>query len=65
MSEKKAKPELVAVRRAARARQQADQRFAEAVRAASKAGHSLREIADGTGVSHESIRRILQDAQPR
>jgi DNA-directed RNA polymerase specialized sigma24 family protein len=45
-----------AAKKAAKARSELE----EAIIAAQVAGHSLREIAELAGMSHESVRQILQ-----
>jgi hypothetical protein len=53
------KRELAEVRRARMAVQAAQVRLEAAVRAASAAGGSLREIGREAGVSYEQVRRLL------
>jgi DNA invertase Pin-like site-specific DNA recombinase len=49
----------VASRLARKAQKVAEQRD-EAIRSASEAGGSLREIADATGTSHMTVKRIIE-----
>ena len=51
---------LVRVSDAAKKAAKARSELEEAIIAAQVAGHSLREIAELAGMSHESVRQILQ-----
>jgi DNA invertase Pin-like site-specific DNA recombinase len=51
----------LAARLARKAEKAAEQRD-DAIRSASEAGGSLREIADATGTSHMTVKRIIERA---
>lgn len=52
--------ELAAVQQAAKNADDAQKKLELVIRRASRAGASLREIAEVAGMSYESVRRILQ-----
>jgi hypothetical protein len=56
--------ELTSVRRAARARVTAEQRFRESVLAAHGSGETLRAIAEAAGLSHVRVLQIVRSAGP-
>ena len=51
---------LAAVTRATRARVDADERFRNAIRAASEAGHSLSEIGKASGLTRNGVRYVIK-----
>jgi hypothetical protein len=52
---------LTRVRARANHAERARRDLTAAVAHASEAGHSLRQIGEAAGISHEQVRRILQD----
>lgn len=56
--------DLKAVRRHARARHAAEQRFREAVLAAHQGGESLRVIAQAASLSHVRVLQIVRESTP-
>lgn len=57
---------LQTVRKAARARAQADRKYREALAAARAAGHSYRQIGDAAGLTYQAVHDYLKrkDGKP-
>lgn len=61
-ADRKRVEKLAALDQVARHAEQARREVDRAVRIAHNAGASLRDIAKAAGISHESVRRIVQSA---